>query len=230
MHLRRVFLWCGVLASLLYVAVDVAAAIHDPAYHSFSERALSELMASGAPTERLVDPPFLLYGALMLAFGVGVWMSSGGRTRVRVTAALLVAYAAIGLLGPTLFEMDVRDPTGTRGPTAADIRHIALTGVLVLFIVTSVAVGAAIRGRAFRLYSIATIAVMLVFGILTSVAMGAPGGPTSWMGLVERVNVGAFLLWVAVLAVALLRLPASGDARVRRPSRRALPPSPYPAG
>lgn len=229
MTIRRTFLWCGVLASLLYVAVDVAAAIHYPAYHSFTGRAISELMASGAPTERLVDPPFLLYGGLMLAFGVGVWMS-GGRTRVRVTAALLLAYAAIGLLGPTLFEMDVRDPTGARGPTTADIRHIALTSVLVLFIVASVGVGAAIRGRAFLLYSIATIAVMTVFGVLTAVAMSAPGGPTSWMGLVERVNVGAFLLWVAVLAVALLRRPAPSGARVRRPSRRAMPPSPFPAG
>jgi hypothetical protein len=29
--------------------------------------------------------------------------------------------------------------------------------------------------------------------------------PTPWVGVWERINIGAFLLWVVVLAVALLR-------------------------
>jgi hypothetical protein len=32
--------------------------------------------------------------------------------------------------------------------------------------------------------------------------------PTPWVGVWERINVGAFLLWVVVLATALLRTPA----------------------
>src|SRR5205814_7725557 len=74
--LRKSLLVCGMLASLVYVGTDVLAAIRYPEYHIFTSRAISELMASGAPTERLVDPIFLLYGVLMLAFAVGVWMSS----------------------------------------------------------------------------------------------------------------------------------------------------------
>lgn len=198
---RTLLLWCGVVASLLYAATDVLAALCYPAYHSFGSRAVSELMASGAPTERLVDPLFLFYDALMIAFAVGVWLS--GR-RGRLTAALLFAYGAIGTLGPTLFEMNVR---GQGGPPAADILHIALTGVMVLLILATVAVGASLGGRSFRLYSFATIAVMVLFGVLTSFAVRGigTGEPTPWVGVLERINIAAFLAWVVVLAIARLR-------------------------
>ena len=77
---RRFLLACGVLASIVYLGADVLAGIFFGEYHSFTSRVISELMARGAPTERLVDPLFLLYGALTMAFGSGVWMSSP-RTR-----------------------------------------------------------------------------------------------------------------------------------------------------
>ena len=51
---------------------------------------------------------------------------------------------------------------------------------------------------------------MLVFGSLT--AMDAPkvplGDPTPWMGLTERINIGAWLVWLAVLSLTLLRRDA----------------------
>jgi hypothetical protein len=212
---RKVLLACGILASLEYVCIDVLAAIQYPEYHSFTSRAVSELMASGAPTERLVDPLFLLYDLLMMAFGVGLWVS-GSKKRVRATGGVLLAYAAVGLLGPTVFEMEVR---GSRGDTTRDILHIAITLLLVLLIFASVALGAAARGRAFRLYSFATLLVMIVFGALTSFM--APGlgtsEPTPWLGLAERLDIGAFLLWVAVLSIALLRVPVDRFRPEREP-------------
>jgi hypothetical protein len=220
--LRRFLLACGVLASLFYVGTDVVAAIGYPEYHSFNSRAISELMASGAPTERLVDPLFLLYGVLMMAFGVGVWMS-GHEKRVHVTAGLLFAYAAIGVLGPTVFEMNVR---GSGGDPAADVFHIALTMVLVLFIFASVGFGAAMRGRSFRLYSFATLLIMVVFGVLTG--LEAPSidsaEPSQWFGALERINIGAFLLWVVVLAMILWRVEPPSDLGVRKPPGHGVPP------
>lgn len=200
--LRRVLLVCGALASVLYLGIDFLAAVAYPDYHSYTDRAVSELMASGAPTERLVDPLFLLYGALMLAFGVGVWMSDR-RKRVRITGGLLCAYGAIGLPGPLLFEMNVR---GSGGDPTADVLHIAITTVLVAFIFASVAVGASTRGRSFRVYSYATLLLMAVLGVVTAVASPQLGtvGPTPWLGLSERLLIGTFLLWVAVLALALV--------------------------
>jgi len=205
---RRSLLICGILASLLYVGIDVVAAIGYPDYHSFTSRVISELMASGAPTEHLVDPLFLLYGVLMLAFAVGVWMSSPAK-RAHVAGGLPFVYAAVGFLGPTFFEMNVR---GSGADASADLLHIALTAGLVLLILASVSVGASLGGRSFRLYSFASIVVMVAFGVLTSFASRglATGEPTPWLGLLERINIGAFLLWVAVLAGVLLRVRMPG--------------------
>src|SRR5687767_1844095 len=133
---RKILIACGIAASALYIAIDFLAAIRHPSYHSFSSQMISELMATGAPTERLVDPLFLTYGVLMLAFAAGLWLSDA-RRRSRVTAAILFGYAAIGFLGPTVFEMGMRGS----GAARADRLHIALTMVLVLLILSAVWTG-----------------------------------------------------------------------------------------
>lgn len=209
--LRKSLLACGALGSLVYVGVDVLAAIAYPEYHSFTSRAVSELMATGAPTERLVDPFFLLYGPLMMAFAIGVWTSGPGR-RVHLIGGLLFVYAALGLLGPTVFEMKLR---GTGGDATQDLLHIALTAVMVVLIFTSVAAGASLWGRRFRRYSFATLLIMVVFGALATLASQglSTGEPTPWLGLTERINIGAFLLWVVVLALALLREHKTSQVR-----------------
>jgi hypothetical protein len=101
--------------------------------------------------------------------------------------------------------MNVRDSE----PSTADQLHIAATAVLGVAIVASVLVGAALGGARFRLYSFGTLLVLVVFALLTSLASGgiARGAPTPWVGLWERVDIGGYLLWVAVLAVVLLRSP-----------------------
>lgn len=206
---RRILLACGVLASLLYVGIDVLAAIRYPAYHSFTAQAVSELMARGAPTERLVDPPMILYSVLMIAFGAGVFLSTP-RRRARVAGALLAVSSALGLTGPTVFEMNLR---GT-GSFAADAPHIALTAVGIALTLATLAVASKMRGRGFRRYSLATIGATVVFGVLTGFASRgiATGEPTPWVGLVERIDIGSFLVWVAVFAVALWRTAEATDA------------------
>jgi hypothetical protein len=91
-----------------------------------------------------------------------------------------------------------------------DTLHIvwtAMNGVLTLL---AMAFAAAALGRGFRRYSIATIIVLLGAGVLTS--MDAPSVsanlPTPWMGVWERINIGAWLLWVAVLSAMLSRQPS----------------------
>jgi hypothetical protein len=197
--LRKALVACGAISSLLYVAIDVIAAIAHPEYHSFTSRAVSELMARGAPTERLVDPLFLLYDVLILAFAGGLWMSLRSR-RGRALAIVLAVYGALGFLGPTYFEMDMRGSSGT-----GDVAHIVLTAVMVALLLSAVVLGSTLRGRAFRVYSWATIAVAVACGALTSVASTAmaQGEPTPWMGLLERIDIGAMLLWIAVLGARL---------------------------
>ncbi|TMQ14882.1 MAG: DUF998 domain-containing protein [Deltaproteobacteria bacterium] len=215
--LRRILLACGILGSLLYVGIDVIAAIGYPEYHSFTSRVISELMARGAPTEHLVDPLFLLYDVLVLAFAVGVWMSRAA-TRLRLAAALLAAYAVLGSLGPTIAEMNLR---GSGGPKSADILHIALTMVLVILMLATMVL----------VYSYATMAIMALFGVLTSFAMRGvdTGEPTPWVGLLERIDIGAFLLWEALLAITLLQNQAGMGVTAMQGPGTEMPQSPLPA-
>jgi hypothetical protein len=85
--------------------------------------------------------------------------------------------------------------------------HLVEGGVAVLMIVTAIGFAATALGRGFRLYSIATIVVVLTFGAWSG--MDAPqieaGMATPWLGVKERIFWYAYQLWFAVLALVLLR-------------------------
>jgi hypothetical protein len=147
----------------------------------------------------------MLYVLLFAAFGWGVRQSASGNRSLRVVGSLILVYCVVNLYWP---------PMHLRGaePSMTDTLHIVWTAITVLLMVLMMGFGAAALGRDFRLYSIATIAVLVVFGALTSMeAPGVPANlPTPRIGVWERILIAVQLLWVAVLAMALLR------ARVER--------------
>lgn len=198
--LKRFLLVCGVLSSLLYVVIDGVAALRYGDYHSYISQAISELGAVGAPTRQLVHPLFVAYGVLLIAFGVGVWTSAGRTRALRVIGTLLVGIAVVGLVTPPMYLR------GT-GNISGDLPHIILTGVIVLFILFAIASGASLYGRRWRLYSFATLLTLVASGAWTGfyATRLAAQQPTPWLGVAERINIGAYLTWVVVLAITLLR-------------------------
>lgn len=200
---RHVLLVCGIISSVLYLAADVLGGIRYDGY-SFTSQAVSELMATGAPSESVVDPIFIAYGVFALAFGVGVVWEGAGRSRdLQISGGLLIGYAAIGFTGPTLFEMHPRGAAGS----ASDLPHIIVAGVLVLLLLLVIGFGAFSLGRRFRVYSFATVATMIVLGAASAPygARLAAGLPTPGFGIVERITIYASMLWIAAFAVALVR-------------------------
>lgn len=199
---RQVLLGCGILSSLLYVATDILGGLQYKGY-SFTSQAISELMAIGAPSESFVDPLFITYGVLAVAFGVGVLQERSGARRLPIVGTLLIAYGIIGFTGPIFFEMSQRGAGGA----GSDLWHIVLTGVLVVLLLLAVGIGAFVFGKRFRTYSFATLLTVIVFGALSVpfAARLAAGQPTPGFGIIERIHVYAFLLWVAMFAIALLR-------------------------
>jgi hypothetical protein len=125
---------------------------------------------------------------------------------VRVVGGLILAHASLGLLWP-FAAMHQREVLAAGGGTLSDTVHVVLGGVTVFLMFLAIGFGARAFGKPFRLYSIATIVVLLTFGAMTFIK--APrlqaNLPTPWIGLWERINISVFLLWVAVLAAALLR-------------------------
>ena len=197
----KVLLICGILSSLLYVGADILLAMRWEGY-SYSSQAISELSAIGAPTRPLWVAMTFLFNPLLIAFGIGVWGSAGEKRSLRITGVLLVLWGVLGFVW-LFFPMHMRGAIGS----TTDTGHLVLSGVTVLLMTVFIGFGSGARGKWFRLYSILTILVMLVFGAL--VGMQAPRVaaqlPTPWMGVMERVSVFSPMLWVLVFAIVLLR-------------------------
>jgi hypothetical protein len=68
--------------------------------------------------------------------------------------------------------------------------------------------------RRLRARSFAAGATSVVAGVVSFIA--APYAPTPVLDIAERISIGAFLLWIAVLAVVLWRTPVeAADAHQR---------------
>ena len=197
---RTALLICGIASSALYPATDILAATLYPGY-SYTDQAVSELFAIGAPTSRLVVALFTLSSALLLPFATGVWLSGGGR-RARLVLAVSIAGSAIdSLVLWNFFPMHMRGAA----PTFTDTMHLLLA-VNPFVVASMVAAAVAFRGW-FRFYSIATIAfgvVLATLGFSYATAVMA-NQPTPGMGLTERGAQYANEVWLSVLAFALLR-------------------------
>jgi hypothetical protein len=204
---RKVLLGCGIVSSVLYVVTDVLGTLRYEGY-SYADQEFSELTAQGAPTRPLmVALNGIPYTLLVAAFAVGVWTSATRKRAARITGAMLLGYAAFGFAGGVLFPMRPREALTAGEGTLRNAMHIPATAVMSLFIVLAMGFGATLLGKRFRYYSYGTIAILLVFGALASLQAGrlAANQPTPWMGVEERVNIYATMLWVAVLAIGLLR-------------------------
>jgi hypothetical protein len=221
---RKVLLVCGILSSLLYIAMNVLGAMRYEGYSSISQT-VSELSAIGAPTRPLWVSLGIAYALLVTAFGWGVWRAADRSVPLRVVGGLMVAFGVICLAWPFA-------PMHLRGTefTLTDTMHIVLATVTVLLMLLAIGFGAAAFGKRFRIYSITTLLILVAFGALTGLdgPRIAANLPTPWVGVWERINIGVFLLWVVVLAITLLRVQdASAPTESFISGRRgAVPPKP----
>ena len=203
---RRALLLCGIASSVLYALMIWT--IRYEGYDPISQ-VPSELTAIGAPTRALWARLGWIYTVLITAFAFGLWKSAGRHRAQRIAGGLLLAYASLGLLWP-FAAMHQRDVLAAGGATLGDTMHVVLGGVTVVLMFLAIGFGATAFGRRFRLYSLASIVVLLAFGGLTF--LEAPrlqaNLPTPWIGLWERINITVFLLWVVVLAIAWWRTGA----------------------
>jgi hypothetical protein len=120
---------------------------------------------------------------------------------------MLLGYALSGMVTGVLFPMNTREALAAGEGGLRNAMHPPGTIVMSLFIVLAMGFGATLLGRRFRYYSYGTIVILLVFGALVSMQVNqmAANEPTPWMGIEERINIYATMLWVAVLAIGHLR-------------------------
>lgn len=196
---------CGLLSSLLYVAMLIFVPMQYEGYNSASQT-ISELSAIGAPSRPLWVPLGIVYTLLIAVFGWGIRQSAFQNRKLRIAGDLLFIYGIIGI-GWVFAPMHQREVLAGGGGTISDTMHLVMGAVSNLFMMSAMGFAAAAFGKRFRLYTIITIVSLLTFGILTG--MSAPdvnaNRPTPWVGIYEIIMLGVFLLWVVVLAIILLK-------------------------
>lgn len=200
---RQLLLVSGILSSLLYVVMNIVAAMRYPGY-STSSQTVSELSAIGAPTRPLWLVLAAIYSGLLMAFGWGIRMSASGNRNLRTAGSLVIIYAVISL---TWRPMHQREVLGAGGGTVTDSLHIAFTVVAVILMLLVIGFCAKTLGDNFRIYSVATVVIMMLFGIMTGIQspMMEANLETPMLGVWERVSIGGYLVWNMVLATILLR-------------------------
>ncbi len=201
--LQGVLLFCGILSTLWYFAVNIIVPFQYPGYDAASQT-VSELSAIGAPTRTLWLMLLIPFSLLVIAFGCGVWLSGRQSKWLRFAGAIIVVDAIFGAFWPPMHQ---REAIAAGGGTTTDSLHVTWAYIHLVFMILMMGFGAATLGKQFRIYTVSTFITFMVFCLLTT--FESPGiasrTPTPYIGIWERINIGAYMLWVAVFAITLIR-------------------------
>jgi NADPH:quinone reductase len=211
---RKTLLVCGILAAFLYIAMTLVVGVVWAGYSS-ADQTISELSAIGAPTRPLWMLLGTVYSVLMVAFGWIVWKSALPNHALRVVGALIMAHSLFGYFWPPMHQRAV---LAAGGGTLTDTLHLAWAIVNGLLFLLAVGFGAAAFEKRFRVYSIATLVILLACGAWNGTYASAiqANMPTPWAGVWERITSTAYMVWVAVLATRLLRTRDTAVVTSRR--------------
>jgi hypothetical protein len=200
---RKPLLSCGIAAALLYVAMTLFVGLGWAGYSVVSQTP-SELSAIGAPTRPVWILLGGIYDALMIAFAWIVWKSAPSNRALRVVGMLLMTQSVLGAFWPPMHQRAV---LAAGGGTLTDTLHLVWAMATGVCFMLAMGFGAAALGTRFRVYSITTMVIVFACGAWTGTYAPTIQAnlPTPGVGVWERINIAAFMLWVAVLATALLR-------------------------
>lgn len=215
MAVTRGLLWCGAAAGPLFVAVfTVSGALrpgYDPLRHPVSSLALT-------PAGWTQVANFLVTGALLTAFAVGVRRALGGRAGI---LPWLLGACGVGLVGAGLFPTDPVSgyPPGSPDALVYTPLGAAHDGLSMLFFLglplacLAFALRSARGGRwPAAVCSGLGTAVFVLFFLLASLGFAQQPGLVEVGGLYQRLSVGTGLAWTTAVALVLLRDTARSTA------------------
>lgn len=203
-RLEHIALWGGVAAPLLYTVTVLAGGAVLPGYDPLVDT-ISALTASGRHGVKWIEAGFGLYNLLLMAFAGTGWTLADRAWR-RVFLTLMVTAGAGLLMWP--FAMDMRGAP----VTPAGLAHLGLAAVASVSTIVAVSLSIFAEQRQWRRLSAYCLVLMALSGLAT-----AGSAALDWpvVGLLERVTIGAFMLWLGTTAV---RYAMASNLAPARPS------------
>lgn len=194
----------GIIAPISYIIIMFIGGAITTGY-SHSGQAISELTATGSEHKPLLDVLFAAYNIMLMGFGVGflqyVRCKPSPQLFGKAGSWCLIMIGAMGLSTNLFFPMDPRGAS----PTLIGTIHLILAGLLSLgTILTTLFIGVWFTNhpvnKRFGTISFIACAVIVITGGLAAAA-AATVSPI--MGLLQRMTIGTFLLWVLILGIKL---------------------------
>jgi Protein of unknown function (DUF998) len=205
--LTRRLVLAGVLGPVLFIAVFTLAGLlragYEPADQTVSELALG----SGGWIQ---TTSFLVTGAAMIAFAIGLHRALPPRRRGRL-GPVLVGIAGAGIVLSGVFATD---PTGAVETTGHGAAHNGAFVIVMLSLVgacfalsgrVAAGTGRPGRARALRLTGVATLALLVLF--VGTPLPGEGDGLLSY-GVAQRVLLVVAFGWLSVVALWVMPAPA----------------------
>ena len=198
---KKLFLVCGVISPLVYIGMAILGGALIPGY-SHRTDTVSELMSPGAPNKPLMDILMATSSVLMALFGLGMLIFIRDIGHIdRYGSASAILLVILGILQIVVVIFFPQDPMGAE-LTFPGKMHIALVGVqAIMSVLIPLFLGIWLRKTevmpGFGTYSI-------ISAVLT-VAVGAtiPFLGSSIMGLMERLTILVYDLWLVVISIKL---------------------------
>ncbi|MCL2169017.1 MAG: DUF998 domain-containing protein [Defluviitaleaceae bacterium] len=195
--------WLGLLGIVSFVSYAAAVVLAPLAYPDYDwlSQAVSDLSAAGAPSLTLWNQLSSLYGIAGITCIMMVCVAIQGKHSkiLRLGIYVFAAMFWVSIAGYTAF------PLSEDGGTFQDTMHLVVTGIVVAFSITSLAlimIGG-YRKKAFVSLAVcATIALTLMF----IGAIGTAAAPPEFFGLFQRFsNLIAVNGFLATLGIYLFR-------------------------
>jgi hypothetical protein len=203
----------GIIAPLFYIIPTIVGGLLRPGYSHLSN-SVSDLLASGAPNRTYLMIPFTVYPVFLSVFGFGLFAILRSKPPPLNSQTGLIGFiligASMGILGILTMTIFPQDPHGTP-MTTPGLMHLILVGVQAVSAMAAILlIGFWFRSNGFSgyfIYSIISFLVLLVTGIISMI--GVTQG-SQFIGLFERLNVGAIVQWLVVIGIwFMLKLPVT---------------------
>jgi hypothetical protein len=202
----------GLVGPLFFFIVVLVEGATRPGYNAWHH--VASTLALG-PQGWVLTTAFVVLGALLLCFAAGLRLVlSPGRGST--WGPILVALMGLAFIGEAIFAQDPAlgyPPGAAATSTLHGALHLLLSVVFETPVIIAACIvlarrfGQAPGGRPWVLYSIATIILLVVFGVLGKVAY-LSNDPASLFGFFQRLEFFTGQAWIAVLAARLLTGPA----------------------
>ncbi len=207
---NKYFYLAGIGSTLSYLLADILGHIIYPGYN-FVSNAISELSESGSD-HRLLFSLILVSSSFMgIVFGINIISNHKFKENklIFLGGVLLLVMSICTTLTTTIFPMD---PVGTEA-TFPGTMHLVLIELSVIMIFPAlILIGIGMKRKynlkKFRNFTFITVGILVISGGMSPIVIA---NWEEYMGLIERINVYTYFIWIIVLAILLFKGKCQGQ-------------------